>query len=126
MKRTTLVLATLVLALTAFAVQQSRVELEARLGGTTRAKGKAKWQTRDGRQMQAELEVEGENLKRNTNYFVTVGSNSTFMVTTNGFGSFEDEDRFIGPNRPVVHVGDLVTVADSTNQVVISGTMAQR
>lgn len=127
MKRTSVVLATLVLALTAFAVQQSRVNLEARLGGASRGKGKAKWQTRDtSRQLQAELEVEGENLRRNSDYIVTVGSNAPFTVTTNGFGSFENEQRFLGANRPVVASGDVVTVTDTSSQVVMTGTLQPR
>ena len=127
MKLPTVLISTFVLAIAAVAVvQQSRVELRANLAAAMgRAKGHATWKTRDqGQRMQAELEVEGERLARNADFTVTVGKNAPIDVTTDGFGSFEIDQRFIGPTRPTVAAGNVVTVTDANNVVVLQGTLA--
>lgn len=128
MKLPTVVVSVFVLALAAFAAQQSRVELRARLMAQTgRAKGNAQWKTRDeNRRMEAELEVEGEKLAHNADFTVTIGSNAPFTVTSDAAGSFELEQRFNGTNRPVINNGDAVTVTDEANVVVLSGTFAPK
>lgn len=130
MKKSILVISVLAFTLAAIAMQ-SRIELRANmspansLGG--RAKGHATWKTRDrSTQLQAELEVEGEKLARNADYLVTVGSNAPYEVTTDAFGAFNMEERFIGPNRPAVSVGDVVTVTDANNTVVLTGSFSPR
>lgn len=123
MKRLLVIGVTGILVASAFA-QSGRVRLEARMSGI--AKGKAKWQTRDSStQFQAELEVEGERLRRATSYWVTVGSNPAFQVTTNSLGRFNMARRYTSAERPSVEVGDRVTVRSADGATVLTGTFVR-
>jgi hypothetical protein len=107
--------------------QVSSVRLETRLAGNGNDKGKAKWKAVDKPgDMQAELEVEGENLAPNTVYLVYVAKNVPWSVQTNGFGEFELEQRYIGPNRPSVPNGSLVVVKDQYGNAVLWGNLSPR
>ncbi len=106
------------------AAQVISTRLEARLAGA--GKGKAKWQlVQKGREIQSEFEVEGERLPSNTSYDVYVGDQFIGTVTTNGFGAFSAEKRYLGANHPNVAAGMTVTVAN-TGGVVLSGVFAAR
>ena len=98
------------------------VDLRANLTGV--GEGKAEWKVSDsGTRLRAELEVDGENLAADSTFTVTVGSNAPFTVTTDAVGEFKSDMRFNTATRPVVNVGDSVTVADDTSTVVLSGVL---
>ena len=108
-----------VLVLTALVLAQGRLELRAELTGT--GKGKAVWKTRDaGGQLQAELQVESENLPRNTPYTVNVGA-ASFQTMTNGFGKFSISQRYTTSARPSISAGTPVTVVNLGGVTVQSG-----
>lgn len=122
MKNTLIVLA--IVSLVAGAVAQTgRAEFEARMTG--QGKGKAKWKTRDqGTQLQGELEVEGENLPRNTTYSVKVGAYS-FTVRTDGFGRYNLARRYTTATRPNITTGTIVRLMRTDATVAQSGTFAR-
>lgn len=102
----------------ACAVAQGRIELRATMTG---GKGKAVWKTRDSvSQLQAELGVEGERLTPGRIYRIVIGPN-TWQVTTNAFGAFEFDRRYVGPNRPTIVSGTVVQLKNAAGQLVLSG-----
>jgi len=107
--------------------QRSSTRLEGILLGAGNDKGKAKWSTKDGRgQMQAEFEVEGENLIPNETYFIYVGKNLPWSATTDAFGAFALEQRYIGPVRPTILPGDSVFVTNEAGTSTLLGTLRAR
>lgn len=99
--------------------------IETRLTGS--GKGKAKFQLSASNGGQAELEVEGENLRRNTAYSVNVANGAVqARVTTDAFGEFNLERRYGARSIPPIKAGDRVVVRNSQNVVVLSGVLAPR
>lgn len=100
------------------AFAQSRTELLAPLTGA--GKGKATFKTRGA---EAELQIEGENLRKNAKYNISVaGGRVVATVTTNVFGRFEVRRSLRGV-LPQVKVGDKVFVTlASTQGLAISGS----
>ncbi len=110
---TFLVLSTLSIA------QQSRIELLANLTGA--GKAKVVWKTRDqGNQLQAELESEGERMRANQTFKLTIGSRA-WTVRTDGLGIFRLELRYIGASRPTIVKGMRAMLMDSRGAIVLSG-----
>lgn len=108
----------LTLAAATFAVAQTRTELIAPMTGA--GKAKATFKTRGA---EAELQVEGENMRRNTTFKVTIG-NGKFVgtVTTDALGRFAARRAWRG-TFPQIKVGDTVVVRYATTQAVaVSGT----
>jgi hypothetical protein len=127
LKMPTVIASTFVLALAALAVQTGRIELRADLRGATRAKGKAVWKFRaQGARVQAELEVEGENLPRNADLTVEVASMAPISVTTSAFGTFEINRRFNAGTAPTIVAGDHVTVSDVNETELMGGVFVVR
>ncbi len=122
MKNTLIVLA--IVSLVAGAVAQSgRAEFRANMSG--QGKGKATWKLRDsGSQFQAELEVEGENLAKNTSYSVKIGAN-VFAVKTNALGRYNLAKRYTTSVRPSIGAGTIVRLMRTNATVAQSGTFAQ-
>jgi hypothetical protein len=113
-----------VLALVAGAVAQTgRAEYQARMNG--QGKGKASWKTRDqGTQLQAELQVEGENLARNTAYKVTILTDS-FEVQTDALGRYSLVRRYRSNARPNIGVGTQVDLFRADGTVAQTGNFVQ-
>ena len=104
--------------------QGSRVRLEAVLIGSGNDKGKAKWETRDDAgQMQAQLQVEGENLVPNATLIVSVGANTPWSVQTDAFGAFRLSQLYLGAIRPSVPAGSSVIVTDAFGKTILHGTL---
>lgn len=116
-----------VLAMAALVVAQGVVRLEARMTSAGPAEGKAKYKlsTRAGRQVQEELEFEGEDLAPNTTYDLTVAGVVVGQATTDGFGAFEWGRRSVGSSRYVVATGTPVTIQNA-NGIAAAGTFAPR
>lgn len=96
-------------------------------GLTGNGKGKAKFQVSQSNGGQAELEVEGEKLQRNTRHTVSVsGGLVEAVVTTDGFGRFNLARRYTARGIPGIKSGDLVVVRNASNVVVLSGRFAPR
>lgn len=128
MKRTIGLMMTVALAAGAigFAQRGGSTRLEGPLFGAGNDKGKAKWQTRDGRgQLQAELEVEGENLIPNETYYISI-ENNRWSVQANAFGAFEFVQRYIGPERPSISAGSNVFVTNKAGSSTLLGTLRAR
>ena len=108
--------------------QVAAIRLEARLAGSGNDKGKAKWQTRDSSrgEMQAQLEVEGENLMPNSTYTITVGSNLPWSADTDAFGDFSLRQVYRSAARPTIAPGSSVVVADDNGNTVLLGTLRAR
>lgn len=108
--------------------QVTAMRLEARLTGSGNDKGKAKWQTRDSSrgEMQAQLEVEGENLVPNSTYTITVGSNQPWSADTDAFGGFSLRQVYRSAVRPSVAPGSSVVVTDDQGNTVLLGTLRAR
>lgn len=123
MKFKTLFIVSTLLATTAFA-QQSRVELISRMSGS--GKGKVTWKTRDsGGQFQAELEAEGENLRRNTSYRLDIaGGKVVVNVTTDALGRYHFVRNYRTVVRPRIVVGDRTVLRDRTGALVHAGVFA--
>lgn len=119
-----LITITAVVAIAAFAAAAG-LRFEARLSG--QGKGKAKWQVANrGGEFQGELEVEGERMRRNSDYTIHVAGQD-FAVTTNGFGAFEMAARFTDrTTAPLIGTGTSVSITDANGNTVMSGVFAQR
>lgn len=112
-----ILISTAILA-TALAGAQSRIELRATLSG---GKGKAVWKTRDSAtQFQAELAVEAQRLVPGRTYRIVIGANS-WPVVTNAFGAFSFDRRYIGPTRPTIVRGTIVSIKNAAGQLVLIG-----
>lgn len=112
-----ILISTAILA-TALAGAQTRIELRAVLSG---GKGKAVWKTRDSAtQLQAELAVEAQRLLPGRTYRIVIGPNS-WPVVTNAFGAFSFDRRYIGPIRPNIVPGTIVSVKNAAGQLVLIG-----
>lgn len=114
------------LSLAAFAIaQNSLVELRADMSGSGIASGKAKYKLkqRAGRQLQEEIEVEGEDLAPNSTYTITLSGAPIGEATTDGFGSFEWSRRNLRTRGYQVQAGTPVGVEDA-NGPVMSGAFA--
>lgn len=97
---------------------------DARLAGL--GKGKAKFQTSMSNGGQAELEVEGENLPRNTVFSVDVASGKVVaQVRTDSFGRFALARRYGPRGIPQIKAGDTVVVHQGQN-VALRGTFVLR
>lgn len=121
--RTLLLLSTL---LAAFAFAQQRIEYISRMTGS--GKGKVTWKTRDnGGQLQAELEAEGENLRRNSSYTLNV-ANGKFIqkVVTNQFGRFHVAKTYRGTVRPSIKLGDRTILTDAAGVPVQVGMFVNK
>lgn len=119
MKNTLIVLA-IVSLVAATVAQTGRAEYRANMAG--QGKGKATWKLRDsGSQLQAELEVEGENLAKNTTYSVKVAAYS-FTVKTDGFGRYNLAKRYTTNVRPAIGVGTVVRLMRTNATVAQTGT----
>jgi membrane protein implicated in regulation of membrane protease activity len=124
-KRLLAVTALATLAVFAFAALG---RFEARLSGVaSRGTGKAKFEAKQKRgEYQAELEFEGEHLRPNSMYEVHI-EGSTWMVSTNGFGSFAGEFRYGSASaHPPIDTGTPVTVTDINGNTVLAGSFALR
>lgn len=123
MKRNLLILISAALVAGAIA-QSGRVELLATMRGA--GKAKATWKTRDtGNQLQAELQVEGERLTRNSAVTVQIGT-QTWATTTNAFGQFRIALRYNTTNRPTIRVGTPASVKNAAGVVILAGTFANK
>lgn len=112
-----------VVALSAFAAAQSgKLLLQARLSGV--GKGKVVWKIDDraGRS-QAQLQLEGERLPRNTAFVVTIDRDTAFMVLTDGLGRYHVAQRYTTPDRPSISAGDSVVVSDGSGATIQWGVM---
>ncbi len=99
---------------------------EARMSnGAAGGKAKYKFANRTGRQIQEELEFEGEDLAPNTTYQLTMAGNQVGEATTDGFGAFEWEARNRGARRWNAGAGTPVTIQNA-NGIVLSGTLQPR
>ena len=94
---------------------------QATLTGANGAKGKAKFVTkqRNGG-TQAELDVEGENLRANTDFTVTIES-SNWQVHTDALGRFSVPFRYRGVGIPNIGAGTAVSVTNGAGATVLSG-----
>lgn len=117
-----------VLAMAAFAMVAAGgddIRFEARLTGWAEGKAKFKVKPQD-RVFQSEIEVEGEDLVPNTNYIVIIGADNVWHVRTDGFGSFEMEERSVGPDPLPITEGTPVVVNDTAGNTVLSGTFSKK
>lgn len=118
MKNILIVLATASLVAGAVA-QTGRADYQANMAG--QGKGKAKWQVRDsGTQKQAELEVEGENLTKNTAYKVRILT-YTWNVTTDALGRFSLVRRYTTATRPNILAGTQAKLYRANGTLAQSG-----
>lgn len=117
-KRTYLLLAAISIASMA-AAQAGVSRWQTRLEGTGVASGKAKYKLaqRAGRQLQEEIEVEGEDLMPNATYTIKIDNVSVGTVSTDGFGAFEWEKRNIGTRKYTVQTGTSVGIYDDNGAV---------
>lgn len=107
--------------------QRTSIRLEGVLFGAGNDKGKAKWVVKDGRgEMQAELEVEGENLIPNETYYISIDNHRPWSATTDAFGAFELNQVFRGPNRPTISAGASVFVTNKAGNSTLLGTLRAR
>lgn len=95
-------------------------KFEAKLSGI--ASGKAKYKTKlEDAGFQTEMEVEGEDLRPNTDYYVIIGFDQLWTVHTDAFGSFEinnrNDDRIMLPIKD----GTQVLVNDTSGITMMSG-----
>lgn len=112
--------AVLVLALGAMSFSQARATYEARLVGSTVAKGKAKYQTR---LPQAELQVEGENLVAGAVYRIKVGR-QTWTAVADMFRTIRLERRWL-TGAPNYGAGTTVSIANASNVIILSGAFVR-
>ena len=124
MKLTNLLLAVATLTVFAFsAAAGDEIRLSAQLSGW--GKGKAVYKTKaDDRSVQGELQIEAENLAKDTNYIVFIGKDSVWQTRTNAFGRFEVRERYRNPKLEI-GAGTPVVVNDKSGNTVLSGTFSR-
>jgi hypothetical protein len=99
---------------------------EARMSnGVAGGKAKYKFSNRSGRQIQEEIEFEGEDLAPNTMYSLTMAGSQVGEATTDGLGTFAFETRNVGARRWNFGTGTPVTV-ENANGIALSGTLQPR
>ncbi|MEQ1822568.1 MAG: hypothetical protein ABL949_08660 [Fimbriimonadaceae bacterium] len=122
MKRTLIVLFSTAL-LTGAIAQTGRADFFANLTGA--GKGKASWKLRDSAFLfQAQLEVGGENLPKNTALKVRI-VNNTWNVVTDAFGRFKLTKTYTTSVRPVIGAGTVVRVTRTNGTVALSGSFVR-
>lgn len=100
---------------------QARTEVIAQMSG--QGKGKAVFKARGN---ELELQVEGENLRRNTTYRLNLGAGKVVVaVTTNSLGRFSYRRSWRG-TQPRFSAGESAVLRSTTNSVVLSGTFRNK
>lgn len=119
-----LIALTLVLSLFALASSVGNdTRFLARLSGA--GKGKAVYKIDTGsRTTVSELQIEGENLPRNTNVTVFIGDD-VWKSRTNGFGTFEVRERWTGSPLKVGSGTPVVVVSESSGTKLLTGSFSQ-
>ena len=102
--------------------QVARTRFEARLTGSTAAKGKAKYDTRAGK---SELQIEGENLVAGANYTVQI-SDRTWSSTANALRTIRIVQTYPGTTGPAIAAGTPVRVFNDRGDIIMSGSFARR
>ena len=100
------------------------VRYQARLTG--QGKGKAVYKIKaEDRGVESELQVEAENLARNTSYTVWIGKHSAWNVKTNSFGRFEVRRNTRTSAGLSITTGTPVVVTDAGGGTVLSGAFTR-
>lgn len=87
-------------------------------------KGKARYkQVIKPGEVQAELQVEAENLKANDIYTITVGSSISSTQTATALGRISLKQRWNTQPLPSIPSGTEVTIMNSEGLTVLSGVM---
>ena len=114
----------LIAVTTALAMAAGGLKFEARLQGA--GKGKAKWTVKGTGESQAELQVEAERLRPDTDYFVTIGNEMPWSVHTTALGTLRLTQRYVGVKRPTIGAGTIVIVSNANSETILTGAMVQR
>lgn len=120
MNRSKILIATAIALMTVVAYAQVRTELLARMSGFGKSKAVYK-----AKGTEAEFQVEGENLARNTTYAVT-SAGSAWTVTTNSLGVFRLTQRYGATGRPAIALGTAIQLRTTLGVVVQNGTFAPK
>jgi NAD(P)-dependent dehydrogenase (short-subunit alcohol dehydrogenase family) len=104
--------------------QAGRLELLANMTGSGKGKAKYKAITKGG-VFEAQLELEGENLRPNTSYVVGISNGFTANVKTNALGRYAFAQRFAAPSLPF-RAGMTVTLSPVGGAVIQTGTFAAK